>query len=242
MTRHRRLERKNPTIVILNKSRGCVADEEIERIIPALQRQVTNHFEPVWGVGAQIVFKKGRALVPKLSYRIVVIDKARDKDDEGYLGYHFQRNGYPIATIFAKEDLSDDKTISVTLSHEILEMLVDPALNLYAYRPGKGRHRRDRGYAYEVCDAVQCQLYHIDGVKVCNFVYPEWFEYAWPRSSRKNPRKFDHLGSLREPFELLKGCYADIREVGRGWRTIWGDKATKKRRHRHDARMMQSNL
>jgi hypothetical protein len=237
MKRRTRLKRHNPTIVIQNKATKLVTDEDIINAIPSLQRQVTRDFEPVWGVGAQLVFKRGEARLPKNVYRIVVKDRAT-KEDEGFLGYHIQRNGYPLALIFADEDLKVDKTISVTLSHEILEMLVDPLLNLYAYRPGKGRHRRERGYFYEVCDAVQCQHYKIDGVIVCNFVYPEWFEYAWPRRSRK----FDHRGSLREPFEILKGCYSDIYEAGRGARTIWGDKAVKKRRHRHDARLMMSNF
>jgi hypothetical protein len=237
MKRRARLKRHNPVIVIQNKARKLVTDDEIERILPALQRQVTQHFQPAWGVGAQLVFKQGKERVPKNVYRIVVKDRAT-KEDAGYLGYHIQRNGYPLALIFAEEDLSDDKTISVTLSHEILEMLIDPLLNLYAYRPGNGRHRRERGYFYEVCDAVQCEHYRIDNVVVCNFVYPEWFEYAWPRDSRK----FDHRGSLREPFEILKGCYADIREAGRGSRTIWGDKSVKKRRHRHDARVMMSSF
>ncbi|MFL6227503.1 MAG: hypothetical protein ACJ741_01845 [Pyrinomonadaceae bacterium] len=231
-----RLKRHNPTIVIQNKASKLVTDEEIERILPALQRQVTEHFQPAWGIGAQLVFKRGKERVPKNVYRIVVKDRAT-KDDAGFLGYHIQRDGNPLALIFAEEDLKDDKTISVTLSHEILEMLVDPLLNLYAYRPGKGRHRRERGYFYEVCDAVQCEHYRLGGVLVCNFVYPEWFEYAWPRGSRK----FDHRGSLREPFEILKGCYADIYEKGRGERTLSGDKAPlKRRRHRHDARMLMS--
>jgi hypothetical protein len=241
MRRRRRLERRNPTIVILNKSRGKIEDAEIERIIKALQRQVNEHFQPVWGVGAELKFKKAGAVVPKNCYQIIIYDKARGKKDAGFLGYHFQRNGNPVASIFAEEDLSHDKTISDTLSHEVLEMLVDPAINLYAYRPGDGNKRRDRGYFYEVCDAVQCVHYKIDGVRVCNFVYPEWFEYAWPRDSRK----FDHRGALREPFEILKGCYADIREAGRGWRTIYGDHtppAKKKHRHRRDARLLQEKF
>ncbi len=44
--------------------------------------------------------------------------------------------------------MNEDGTISDTLSHEILEMLVDPAVNLYAYRPGQGT-RPARGYFYE---------------------------------------------------------------------------------------------
>jgi hypothetical protein len=127
-----------------------------------------------------------------------------------------------------------DGTISDTLSHEILEMLVDPAVNLYAYRPA-GRGRRERGYFYEVCDAVQCQHYKIDGVTVCDFVYPEWYEHNWPPRSRK----FDHLGLAEEPFHVLPGCYADIREAGRGARTIWGsDKRKKRKRHRDKMRRM----
>lgn len=241
MRRRKRLERRNPTIVILNKSCGLIEDAEIERIIKALQRQVNEHFQPVWGVGADLKFRKASAVVPKNCYKIVVYDKARGAQDAGFLGYHFQRNGNPVASIFAEEDLSDDKTISDTLSHEVLEMLVDPALNLYAYRPGDGGKRRDRGYFYEVCDAVQCMHYRIDGVRVCNFVYPEWFEYVWPRNSRK----FDHRGAISEPFEILKGCYASIREAGRGWGTIWGDHtppARKKRRHRYDARLLQKRF
>ncbi|HEX8160988.1 MAG TPA: hypothetical protein VF538_03895 [Pyrinomonadaceae bacterium] len=241
MRKRKRLERRNPTIVILNKSRGLIEDAEIERIIKALQRQVNEHFQPVWGIGAELKFRKANAVVPKNCYRIVIYDKAR-AGDAGFLGYHFQRNGNPVASIFAKEDLVDDKTISDTLSHEVLEMLVDPALNLYAYRPGDGTKRRDRGYFYEVCDAVQCMHYRIDGVRVCNFVYPEWFEYAWPRDSRK----FDHRGALREPFEILEGCYADIREAGTGWRTIYGDhtpaKKKKARRRRRDARLLQQKF
>jgi hypothetical protein len=240
MRRRKRLERRNPTIVILNKSRGKIEDAEIERIIKALQRQVNEHFQPVWGIGAELKFKRASAVVPKNCYKIVVYDKAR-RGDAGFRGYHFQRNGNPVASIFAEEDLIDDKTISDTLSHEVLEMLVDPALNLYAYRPGDGTRRRDRGYFYEVCDAVQCMHYKIDGVRVCNFVYPEWFEYAWPRHSRK----FDHRGALGEPFEILAGCYADIREAGHGWRTIYGDHTPpkkKKRRHRHDARLLQKKF
>jgi hypothetical protein len=124
------------------------------------------------------------------------------------------------------------------MSHEILEMLIDPAVNLYAYRPA-GRGRRERGYFYEVCDPVQCLHYKIDGVAVCNFVFPEWYEHIWPAKSRR----FDHLGRVEEPFQILPGCYADVREVGTGWRTIWGSEKQKKRgRHRLKMRLKERNL
>ena len=170
---------------------------------------------------------------PKDAYQIVIYDKAQSKDDEGYLGYHFSPEGYPVASIFALDDMSEDGTISDTLSHEILEMLVDPACNLYAHRPARGT-RPGRGYFYEVCDPVQTKKYEIDGIRVCDFVYPEWYEYVWKAGSRK----FDHLDKVKSPFEVLPGGYADIFEKGRrGFATIWGDKSgNHKKRHRRKPR------
>ena len=230
-----RHSRANPLVAVKNDS-TLLSDMEVVRLIPALQRQVTEHFAPAWGVTAQIVFAEHR--VPRHAYQLTVVDEAESQDDEGFLGYHFSPEGYPVATVFARDDMSADGTISDTLSHEILEMLVDPACNLYAYRPG-GRGRPARGYFYEVCDAVQCQHYKIDGVTVCDFVYPEWYEFTWEGSKRR----FDHLGKLSAPFEVLPGCYTDVYEARKGWRTIWGSTPRRRRgRHRLKTRLRERDL
>ena len=219
--------RDKPLICVRNDSTE-LSDERVARLVPAIQKQVTEHFEPAWGVGARVRFHEG--MLPSHAYAITVKDE--DEADDTFIGYHFRDNGYPEAFIFAKPDMADDKSISETLSHEVLEMLIDPSVNLYAYRPGNGR-RPDRGYFYEVCDAVQCHHYRIDGVKVCDFVYPEWFEHSWPKGSRK----FDHLGLLDRPFQILPGCYMDIYEAGVGDRTLWGKHPIKRRkRHRKGVR------
>ena len=219
--------RDKPLICVRNDSTE-LADEKVARLVRAVQRQVTEHFEPAWGVGARVRFHEGK--LPSNAYTITVKDE--DADDDTFIGYHFRDNGYPEAFIFAKPDMADDKSISETLSHEVLEMLIDPSVNLYAYRPGSGR-RPDRGYFYEVCDAVQCHHYRIDRVKVCDFVYPEWFEHSWPKGSRK----FDHLGLLDRPFQILPGCYMDIYEAGVGDRTLWGKNPVRRRkRHRKGVR------
>ncbi|MDT7689522.1 MAG: hypothetical protein QOE46_2281 [Acidobacteriota bacterium] len=229
----KRPTRANPLIVIKSMTK-LAPEEEVRDIIKALQHQVTHDFEPAWGTGATIKYDDGQTYTD--AYRIN-IRRTGTRDDDGYLGYHFSDAGYPIASIFAEEDMKDDKTISTTLSHEILEMLVDPACNLYAHRPAAGS-RSGRGYFYEVCDAVQCVKYEIGRHQVCDFVYPEWFEHVWPAGSRK----FDHLGKLNEPFEVLEGCYADVYEgrhagVGR-FRTIWGGKEGDRRgRHRLNHRL-----
>lgn len=229
--------RANPLIAITNQSDKVLTDYQVIRMIPPLQRQITEHFQPAWGTGAQIIFCENSP--PKDAYQIVIYDRAESKDDEGYLGYHFSPEGYPVASIFALDDMSEDGTISDTLSHEILEMLVDPACNLYAHRPAWGT-RPGRGYFYEVCDPVQNWKYEIDGIRVCDFVYPEWYEYAWKEGSRK----FDHMDKVKKPFQVLHGGYADIYERGRkGFTTIWGSTTgTHKKRHRRKSRRKSGSL
>jgi hypothetical protein len=206
-----------------------LSDERVARLIPAVQRQVTEHFEPAWGVGARVRFHEGKP--PADAYVITVNDV--DEADDSYLGYHVRENGYPEAFVFASPEAEAHETVSQTLSHEVLEMLIDPALNLYAYRPGSGTRRPDRGYFYEVCDAVQRDHYFIDRVKVCNFVYPEWFEHNWKRGTRR----FDHLELTDRPFHILGGGYMDIYEAGAGGKTIWGAHEVKRRkRHRRNSR------
>jgi hypothetical protein len=224
------LSRSNPTIYVRNDSKGYITDGEVASLLPAVQKQVDEHFAPAWGTGARLVFAAGET--PKESYQIVIYETVKDEEDRGYLGYHFSPEGYPVASIFAKDDVEKDKTISVTLSHEVLEMLIDPACNLYAYRP-PAVGRPERIYFYEVCDAVQSQHYDIDGVTVCDFVYPEWFEHNWPAGSRK----FNQLGNVERPFQVLKECYASVYEAKRGSFTVWGSVEVQRRgHHRSSAR------
>jgi hypothetical protein len=209
--------RVNPLIYVRNAAKPEISDEEIKRIVAAVQRQVTEDFQPAWGLGAQLVFAGSKEDVPEHAYQIVVYKTAKDAEDKDYLGYHYSPKGYPVANIFLDADIQEDKTISDTLSHEVLEMIADPSCNLYAFRPSDVG-RPERIYFYEVCDGVQSQHYDVDGVSVCDFVYPEWFESNWKPGSRK----FDHLGLLDHPFHVLKDCYADVFEAKRGSFTIWG--------------------
>jgi hypothetical protein len=59
-----------------------------------------------------------------------------------------------------------DWSVSSLLSHEALEMFVDPNCNLWA-QDGKGS-----AYSLEVCDPVEAPTYTVNGISVCNFVTP----------------------------------------------------------------------
>jgi len=223
-----RFDRNNPLIAVVNQS-DVVKNREVERVVKAVQKQVTEHFMPAWGLQAQLVFNEE----PPLAMKVVVKDKA-EAEDEGFLGYHFV-NGLPVTYVFAKDDIQVHGEFSSTLSHEVLEMLADPGVNLFAqgfYRDRAGR-RLPAFMPYEVCDPVEACLYKIDGVKVCNFVLPEWFE---PEHD-DGVMKMDYLGVLDAPFKLAPGGYMDVLRNGKT-KTIWGEKAkVKKARHRLQRRI-----
>lgn len=118
-------------------------------------------------------------------------------------------------------------------------MLADPGLNLYAqgfYLDRGGRHR-SAFIPYEVCDPVEAKVYKIDGVTVCAFVLPEWFE----PEHESGAMKMDYRGALKGPFELAPGGYMDVLRNGKT-KTIWGPEAKRKtRRHRMHRRLLQQD-
>jgi len=222
-------DRNNPLIAVINES-DVAKNREVERIVKAVQRQVTEHFKPAWGLQARLVFNEE----PPKAMKVVVKDNAA-AEQKGYLGYHFV-NGLPVTYVFAMDDIAQQGEFSSTLSHEVLEMLADPDVNLFAqgfYRDRAGR-RHSAFMPYEVCDAVETSIYTIDGVEVSNFVLPEWFE---PEHA-DGLMKMDYLGVLDGPFMLAPGGYIDVRRRNGKTKTIWRGNANRKKvRHRLNRRL-----
>jgi hypothetical protein len=222
-----KFDRNNPLIAVLNDSE-VAKNREVERIVEAVQRQVNEHFRPAWGLQARLVFNEE----PPKAMKVVVKDNA-EAEEKGYLGYHFVK-GLPVTYVFAMDDIAAQGEFSSTLSHEVLEMLADPDVNLFAqgfYRDKAGR-RHSAFMPYEVCDPVEASLYKIDGVKVSNFVLPEWFE----PEHEDGLMKMDYLGVLDGPFMLAPGGYIDVLRNGKT-KTVWGVKAKRKKvRHRLNRR------
>jgi hypothetical protein len=216
----------NPTISIVNRSR-TVSDADIKRKMVALQKQITRDFEPAWGWGANLKFNAKR-------YNMKVV--IRDHAGGGDLGYHIE-GGKPVGYIFAKDDIEatgEFKEYTSTLSHELLEMIADPNVNLYAAGKFRVKSKSRVGfYALEVCDPVQENYYKVDGVRVQDFVLPEWFE----QFHRKGAMKMDHMGVIDAPFTLAEGGYTEVFSKGR-WHSLTGPQAKPKRkRHRLLVRM-----
>ncbi len=115
---------------------------------------------------------------------------------------------------FVGTDKIDGISWSATTSHELLEMLVDPWINLTVF--DQRTNTRGRIYAYEICDAPEDDLYGymIGNIKVSDFVTPAWFE-GWraPHSTM-----FDFKSHITQPFQLLSGGYIGYFDAsGGGW-------------------------
>jgi hypothetical protein len=201
-------------IVYINES-TAITDEELGPIIQALQVQVDQNYAPHWGVGAKLELWPRGAKPPVNRAWMGIFD---DSDQAGALGYHdlTPRFFRPVGKVFAKTDKDYGALVSVTLSHETLEMLGDPFINSYAMDP-----RTSRLYALENADAVEADSlsYEINDVAVSDFVLPEYFD---PNHAGLN-KPLSFCANVHEPFELAPGgymSYLDLRDMSQGWKQV----------------------
>ena len=207
--------------VSISNSSTVLTDEQVKAVIPALQTQVTRDFGPVWGIEADLDFVPKGQSAPPNHWWLVVLD---DSDQAGALGYHdMTPQGLPLGKIFAGTDIEFKSQWTVTASHELLEMLGDPSINLNALWMTPFEATQNvvgRLYAYEVCDACEADAdgYLIDGVLVSDFVYPTWFESFWQQGATQ----FDYQRKITSPFQLLPGGYINVYDMttGTGWQQI----------------------
>ena len=198
-------------IAVINDS-TVLTDAQVSKVVPALQKQIDQHAGPPWGISATLRFvPKGSAPAPD-EWWLAVLDNS---DAAGALGYHdLTDTGLPLSKVFAGSDITYGQSWTVTCSHELLEMLVDPNINLTVFDEGPVGARL---YAYEVCDACEADQfgYKIDGVLVSDFVYPAWFESFRAKGSTQ----FDYSNKIQAPFELLSGGYIGVNDIisGLGW-------------------------
>ena len=158
-----------PVIAITNAS-TVLSDRQVEMSLSALQRQVSIDFRAYWNLECQLTFLPRNEKLTDGWWQIVVLD---DPDQAGVFGYHeLTSEGTPLGKVFAGLDLRSGSSWTVTLSHELLEMLADPWINWCAQGVD------GRVYALEVCDPVEADKlgYMIDNVLVSDFVTPAWYE------------------------------------------------------------------
>ena len=198
-------------IAILNQSK-LVSNADAVTMTEAIATQVRMDAAPLWDrAPAAVVFYTDHAAVPAAAHGIAIVDTIQDQP-KGVLGFHTEdRGGKLWGVVAAQPELDNggkvttgDWSVSSVLSHEVLEMYVDPNCNLWA-NDGKGS-----AYSFEVCDPVEAPTYTVSGVSVSNFVTPAWFDPLAPATAQ-----FDKLGQLKTPFSILKGGYVVYESAGK---------------------------
>jgi hypothetical protein len=207
-------------VSVINAS-TLLTDDDVRPVVNALQQQVTNDLYPAWGKDAELTFIPSGSFPIPMTWWLVILD---DPGEAAAVGYHDTTDeGQPLGKVFAGTDIQLGKRWTVTASHELLEMLVDPDVNLTVFV--QRNNEQSVIYACELCDACEEDRsgYVIDGVVVSDFVYPAWFQSFRTTGSAR----FDHANQIQNPFQLLSGYIGvyDLTSLA-GWQqiTVGGDR------------------
>jgi hypothetical protein len=180
---------------------ATVSPEEALLWTLACAEQVRNEFAAAWGFIPPTVSFSPDGSVDPGAFHVLIVD---DATQAGLLGFHDEDDeGKPRAFVFAKTARDFGEEPSVTLSHEILEMVLDPTCSLWHQAPdGKLR-------ALEAADAVQGDSYvkrvGDTDVRVSNFVTAAYFD-----TTPIPGESFDYMGKLTRPCPAMSPGGYDI--------------------------------
>jgi len=209
-----------PTIACFNQAQTPLG-VDFDALIAAMQVFVDRHVSPVWATPAKLVKSRGYL---KGAWAMVFLDNA---DAAGALAYHdLTPDGLPQSKVFVKTTLDNHELVSVSASHELVEMLVDPAINLMTTGPDPKVI-----YAYESADPVEALSFRVNRIPMTDFVFPAYFEaFHKPGSAR-----FDQMKKVRRPFQILSGGYQIIFKNGK-WSQVYGSMSKQRGFAREDRR------
>jgi len=200
-------------ISVINHARERIGDDEVQQVIRAVNRQIEGDFAPYWSLGARLRLE-GRSgnrpskesLADMRGDAVLYLWDEVDVDDA--LGYHdLNHRGIPFGFVFTELSKAMGEHWSVTFSHEALELIADPEVNLLVAGPHPLEPGRDVFHWYEMCDAVQAETYEIDGVEVSNFVLPLYFTGSDEVGGRNDFLGSQYDGQTLRSFGVNPGGY-----------------------------------
>lgn len=183
----------------VNKS-SALSDTEFREVVAGLRVQTKDLQASDWGVDIDVLVSRRAQADAELTF----MDRA---DVAGALGYHWTTpDGLPYGVIGVLDDRDAGLSVSVTASHELLEMAGDlPA-------SAAGQVTDMDWAAWELCDPVEADRdgYEAGGVQVSNFILPSWFISG-------SPGPWDFRGQLNGPLRLRRGGYIAWWNPQQGW-------------------------
>src|SRR5438093_8388086 len=168
-------------ISLINHTNGKLTDEEVQNTISDVNRPMEEDYELYWSLGATLRLEGKAGAKPKQQEPSdmrgdAVLYLWDNVNVANALGYHERNNrGIPFGFVFTELSKSLGESWTVTLSHEALELIGDPEVNLLVAGPHPANPKQDVFHWYEMCDAVQVEPYQIEGAGQLNLLLPPYF-------------------------------------------------------------------
>lgn len=205
-------------VIIVNAS-PLLTDEEVEKKVKPLQRKFDRDFYPSWAAASRIAripevtfhFATAKE-IPRLPKTAWPIFLNRHSKEANALGWHDYTDGKAYSRVFVGDCIRLGLDWSVTLSHEVDELILDPNIHrVWVMSNGEQA-------ALEACDPVEADEYGytVNGQKMSDFVLPAYFS-----TSAEGP--WDFRKHLEGPCPTLTpGGYQSITRGGR-WVQIFAN-------------------
>jgi hypothetical protein len=186
------------TIYIRNIS-SVVTNADIQAQLPAYQDAFSQDFDPAWWTDIKLAFSP----FPPVKSTVLNI-RDTDANAPGALGYHgVATGGIPYGVALAKTVQDYNASLSVTITHELFEMAVDPFVN-DAVKVSRYYYPF---FMQETADPVEAErnAYFRQtstglSVLISDFVLPKWF-----RAGSSGP--WDFTRHTTAPLQILPGGY-----------------------------------
>ncbi len=202
-----------PTIAIVNRFSEPLP-WTVDRLVEALG-EYAGLLHDAWGVDVLAApWDSAMAAEPQRFWPLVLAD---DSDTPGALAYHTTDWKGPWGIAFLKSALAIGKDASIPIGHEFAEMAADP-LCMQTFRSLSGDYASG-----EIVDPVQEESFLAkNGLRLPNFVWPEWFGLANPGEGTNDGRK-DQMCICTSAGQILPGGYISKWTAAAGWQEVWGD-------------------
>ena len=192
-------------------SDSCRDFDRMRKVAGAVEAQITQHVGPLWRVAAVVRayrdIDEGLDAMPN-AWPVLVSDKFAFPAHGVHLDY---TDGQPFVLI---RDDGNPEGVATAISHEIIEVLIDPAGGRTVAGPSIMPGQGPVEYLVEACDPPESWSYPFHSVCVSDFCTPRYYDVSAPPGSR-----FDHMGAIERALDVLPGGYLSWRDArsGKWW-------------------------
>ncbi len=196
-----------PIVAIVSQT-PMISFEEVKRVAAAIQIQVSRDLFPYWNVDATVIGVETEESAPAGAWKVLI----KPTITIDVYGYHTtDANGIPITYMKYQPNWT------VTTSHEIAEMLVNPYGNkimsgheFFGNAPDNDPTNNVE-YLVEIADPSQTANngYDIQGVRVSDFFLPAFYDLTYTPG-----KQYSFTGAITRPMSLADGGYISFKRLG----------------------------